>query len=108
MPMLAGPFARLDELHIGLDAHLRRVHLVMDEMLDVAVGGLLERHLLGSDDVRTRDIIRAEFGRSRHVFGAVGNAACTRPGEVFFAESFCHDWCLVYRSVGGWKFSLPL
>src|SRR5687768_12542825 len=105
MPVLAGSLARLDELHIGFDTHLARLHLIMEEVLDVAIGRLLERHLLGSDHVRTRCIIRAEFGGGRRIFGAVVDGARAYPGEVLFVESFCHLLCLAYRSVGGWKFS---
>ena len=44
--MLARALAGLEELHVGFDAALPRVHLVMDEVLDEAVGRALERHLV--------------------------------------------------------------
>src|SRR5262249_54463048 len=65
----AGLLARLEELHVGFDAHLARVHLVMDEMLDQAVGGILPRHVLRQHDVWLALVGRAEILRRLDVVG---------------------------------------
>ncbi len=66
----AGLLAGFQELHVGLDAHFARVHLMMDEVLDQAVGAVLPRHILGMDDVEFRFIRLAERLRGLHVVGA--------------------------------------
>src|SRR5581483_11780151 len=107
MPVLARTFARLEELHVGFDATLRRIHLVMDEMLDEAVGGMLERHRLRWDDVCPRLIFLAKGDRGCNVVGPESAVAGAHMREIALVESFCHG-VVPYRSVGGRKFSLPL
>src|SRR5215468_4397534 len=45
--VLAGALAGLEELHVGLDAALPGVHLVMNEMLDKPVRRALPWHVVG-------------------------------------------------------------
>jgi len=61
VPVDAGLLTGLEELHVGFDAHLARVHLVMDEMLDQAVGGMLPRHVLREHDVELAFVVLAEL-----------------------------------------------
>ena len=72
VPVDARLLAGLEELHVGFDAHLARVQLVMDEMLDQAVGGMLPRHVLGEHDVELALVVLAELLRGLDVVGAEG------------------------------------
>ena len=75
MPVLAGTLAVFEKLHVGLDAAFPRIELLVDEMLDQAVGGALPRHVLGFDDIGARLVLPAELRRGRDGVG-VKRAAC--------------------------------
>src|SRR5215469_16797292 len=103
--MLARAFAVLEELHIGFDATLPRLHLLVHEMLDQPIGRALPRHVFGLDHVRPRRVFGAELLGSHEIVGekAAGGGAGQR--SLFVFE--WHRLRSAYMSVGGLKSSWP-
>jgi hypothetical protein len=83
--MLARLFARLEELHVGLDAALPGVELMVHEVLEQPVGAVLPRHVLGEHDIELGLVGLAEFLRRFHVVGAKagGLVAGERRAAIF-------------------------
>src|SRR5580700_8226828 len=106
MAVLAGALAVFEELHIGFDAALPRVHLLMHEMLDQAVGRAFPRHVLGLGDVGQRGVIGAEFFRLDHRLGQkFAGVGAGQRGLFVFEQS--HDALRAQISVGGWNSLTP-
>ena len=75
----------------GFDAHLARVHLVMDEVLDQPVGGMLPGHVLGQHHVGAALILLAKFLRLPSLVGAeCGGLGAGERGSLV-GEYGCHD-----------------
>src|SRR5450759_3273413 len=110
MPMLAGAFAGLKELHIGLDAALLGVETVVNEVLDETVRRTLERHVSRADDIRAGLVFSSEFLGRHNIIGA--EAARFRTGLRYVAlfQGFAHNVFLLPISQIGWwlKVFVPL
>ena len=61
MPVLARRLAARQELHVDVEAVFLGIHLLVDDMLDQAVGRTLEGHLARFDDVEPILIFLAEI-----------------------------------------------
>ncbi len=70
--VLAGLFAVLEKLHIGLDAAFAGIHLLVHEVLDQPVGRTFPRHIRGLDHVRQGGVVGAEFFRRDQIVGEEG------------------------------------
>jgi hypothetical protein len=100
--VLARALAGLEELHIGLDAALPRVHAPVHDVLDETVGGALERHVLGAHHVVARFVDLAELLRGRDVVGAEAAGLGAGMGGAFFFERGAHlESSPAQMSVGG-------
>src|SRR5215831_13932770 len=98
--MLAGALAGFEELHIGLNAALPRVHPVMNEMLDQPVRRALPRHVFGADNIGQRLVHLAELLRGGNVVDAQSRCLLAHMGEIAFVEDFAHVG-LTSPSAGG-------
>src|SRR5437763_8399368 len=103
--MLARAFAVLEELHIGFDAAFPRLHVLVHEMLDQAVGRTLPRHIRSLDHVRARCIFSAEFFRRDEIVGKKGAGGGAGQRGLFVFERHCRRSAQI--SVGGLKSSWP-
>src|SRR5437867_9654562 len=63
MPVLAGRLPGRQELHVDVEAALLGVHLLVDDVLDQAVGGALERHVGSLHQIEPAGIVPAELFR---------------------------------------------
>ena len=57
------------ELHIDIDAALRRIHALVDDVLDKAVSGPLHRHFMRFHDILAGLVVLAELFRSLERLG---------------------------------------
>jgi hypothetical protein len=87
VPVDARFFAGLEKLHVGFDAHLARVQLLVHEVLDQSVGAVLPRHVLGVDDVGLALVGLAEFGRSFQLVGAEGGGLVAGQRRLAIGEA---------------------
>src|SRR6516225_9738763 len=101
--MLARVLPTLEELHVGLDAALPRVHAAVDDVLDQPVGRMLERHFFGADDVAAGLVFRSERLRWCDVIGAKAGAIRAGMRGIFFLGCGAHleRASGVQMSVGG-------
>src|SRR5258708_7807254 len=88
--VLAGALAGIEELHIGLDAALPRVHLVVHQMLDEPVRRALPGHLVGADDVGQRLVHLTELLRRGDILDAQARGLAAHMGEIAFVENPAH------------------
>src|SRR5262252_3016315 len=69
MPVLARRLPGGQELHVDVEAALLGVHLLIDDVLDQAVGRALERHVGSLHQIQPARVLLAKFLRRLERFG---------------------------------------